>query len=66
MFLLSLIPAGCGKIDFESEKERPKVEKAFFEKAVIEYGGIQPRIQSEATSGQKDASISEEAIPVTP
>jgi hypothetical protein len=64
-FFLSLAVGGCGKTDFDNET-RPKVEKAPFERAAIEYRGLQPRMQAGTTDIARDASASEEAILVTP
>ena len=65
LFILSLVPLGCGRMDFDSDKERPKVEKAFFEKAAIGYRGVQSRAQTEAADGA-NAGGSDEAYLVTP
>jgi hypothetical protein len=64
--ILSLVQLGCGKLDFEADKERPKVEKAFFEKAAIGYRGVQNRTQPEAADGAKETGISDDAYLVTP
>jgi hypothetical protein len=66
LFILSLAPLGCGRLDLDSEKERPKVEKALFEKAAIGFRGVYARNQPETADETKDSSVPDGAYQITP
>jgi hypothetical protein len=60
VLFLVLAPLGCGRVEFDDD-ERPKLEKAYFEKAAMDFH--LRRAQSPPTG--KDV-LSEEAYLVTP
>ena len=71
LFLLPLALAGCARMEAEQEKEKPKPEKAFLEKAFIGKPFIRnrvnlPKAQAEAGNGLIDSGVSDEVFLVSP